>query len=245
MKTRYYLLLLCVFISHSAFGETIRIAAASDLRYVMPALIEAFEKKHPQSNVQAVFGPSGRFYSQIQNGAPFHVFMSADIEYPQQLRAANYRHGEVVPYALGSIALWHAQNHPPSLADLQKARRIAIANPQTAPYGKMALAWLSQLDNGDTLTKRLVFAESAAQVAHLVRSGGAQLGISALTVLNSSELEGFGRYSAIPIDTGYMPIVQGMMLTERGIMNELAQHFYSFVRQDAEAIFQAHGFMLP
>lgn|SRR5690554_524652 len=245
MKARYYLLLIGAFLSTSAFGETIRVAAASDLRYVMPTLIEAFEKKHRQSNVEAVFGPSGRFFSQIQNGAPFHVFMSADIEYPQQLRERNSRHGEAVPYALGSIALWHAQEHTPSLTDLENARRIAIANPQTAPYGKMALAWLTQLDNGEALTKHLVFAESAAQVAHLVRSGGAQIGISALTVLNSAELATFGRYSAIPIDTGYVPIVQGMMLTEHGIMNEQAQHFFKFLRQDAGAIFQAHGFMLP
>lgn len=239
--------LLCMlFWTQAASSHSVlRVAAASDLRHVMPALINAFQRQHEHVQVQAVYGPSGRFYGQIQNGAPFHIFMSADLSYPRQLIAQDERHGEVYTYARGTLALWHRKASQPSKQDLYQARRIAIANPQHAPYGRMAHEWLKYLPDGEVLLERLVFAESAAQVAHMVRSGGADIGVSALSVFRSQQLETLGSYQAMPPSVGYVPISQGMLVTAHGRNNVNAQQFMRFMQGEGQQILQEHGFMAP
>lgn len=235
-------LLITYFSSVEASQQPLRVAAAADLRQVMPELIRVFEAHNPGLKVQAVYGPSGRFYGQIENGAPFHVFMSADLDYPRQLQAANPAHGPVKVYAQGTLALWHSKSTPPTLEDLYQARNIAIANPRHAPYGRAALNWLQQLNDGDSLSEKLVFAESASQVAHMVRSGGADIGVSALTVLRSSQLARLGSIKALPPELGYEPTTQGMMLTEQGFEHPHGQRFVDFVLADGQKYLRQYGF---
>lgn len=225
--------------------EPLRIAAASDLRATMPGLIEQFKDANPQLEIQVIYGSSGRFSGQIRNGAPFDLFLSADIDYPQQLRNQNQNHGTVYPYASGALALWHGRASEPTRDDLYQARRIAIANPQHAPYGRLAKDWLKQLAQWPELEAKLVYAESAAQVAHMVRSGGADIGISALSVLSSRQLYEFGRYQAISPKQGYTPLLQGMMITARGQQHPHADAFRCFLLGEGQRTLQLHGLLAP
>ena len=267
----------------TAHAATIRIAAASDLRFAMPSIVAAFSDQHPEYSVSVVYGSSGRFYSQIRNGAPFHLYFSADIDYPQRLlaadiavlseveRAANDTRS-VYPYAQGLLAAWmlvdsvealpaHGQtthagadSFTGTMADLdtwlntalqQRRGRIAIANPQHAPYGVRALEWLQQHPRWPEIEGRLVFAENVAQVAHFVRSGSAQLGILALPLALSKELAEHGQFIAIP-QHQHAPIMQGMLLTEYGNDHSGAQMFFAFLQSaQAKDILQAAGFLIP
>ncbi|WP_416258597.1 molybdate ABC transporter substrate-binding protein [Aliidiomarina sp.] len=265
----------------TAQAATIRIAAASDLRFAMPTIVAAFSEQHPEYSVNVVYGSSGRFYSQIRNGAPFHLYFSADIEYPQRLLATDIAAGSsikdalagtvinnraVYPYAQGLLAAWmladnaQAIRHPEessseqATVDLdtwlnaavqQRRGRIAIANPEHAPYGVRALEWLQQHPRWAEIEGRLVYAENVAQVAHFVRSGSAQLGILALPLALSKELTEYGQFIAIP-EHQHAPIMQGMLLTEYGYEHAGAQMFFAFLQSaQAKDILQAAGFLIP
>src|ERR1051325_344289 len=155
----------------------ITVAAASDLQTVMPRIIELFEKSSG-STARVTFGSSGNFYSQIQNGAPFDVFLSADIDYPRRLDAAGLAEPRsLVTYGVGRMVIWSRRDGPAkvdrgfdSLLERQ-VRRIAIANPEHAPYGRAAVAALQHANLYEQVRSKLVFGESVSQAAQFVDSG--------------------------------------------------------------------------
>ncbi|MGX5915386.1 molybdate ABC transporter substrate-binding protein [Aliidiomarina sp. Khilg15.8] len=240
------LALLTWAVSMPLHASELRIAAASDLRFVMPGIERAFVEEYPGTQTQVVYGSSGRFFAQISNGAPFDLYMSADIGYPARLAEEQPRTGEVIAYAEGQLALWQSGATKPTMDALQQARRIAIANPQHAPYGEKALAWLQQLPQWPQLKSKLVHAESAAQVAHFVRSGSADLGITALSLVMSEQLQAHGSYLAIAPAQGEATLQQGMVVTARGASNPVSQQFIDFMQtQRAQKLLTDAGFVVP
>jgi len=230
-------------------AEALRIAAAADLKFCMDELLAGFRASRAGADVEVTYGSSGNFKTQIQQGAPFDLYFSADIAYPRELVAANLALPPVQPYAVGRIVLWSAQLDASrmTLDDLKAAqvRRIAIAAPQHAPYGKRAEEALRAAGLWEQVQPKLVFGENVAQAAQFVQSGNAQVGIIALSLALSPELARQGGYCLIP-ESLHAPLEQGFVMTRRAAGNSLSQAFADYVvRQEARAIMARYGFVLP
>ena len=227
------------------------VAAASDLAYCIDELAAAFRKQEPDVEVKVSTGASGVFFAQIQNGAPFHVFLSADMLYPAQLAKLGAADGASLrPYAFGRIVLWTTDsrfdvNQGLKLLRDPRVARVAIGNPDTAPYGRAARAVLERDKLWDALQPRLVIGENIAQAAQFVQTGNAQLGIVSLATVRSPKMAGVGRYHLIS-DLGVAPIEQGAIVTNAGTRQPLAARFVRFLGSPrARAILERHGFGLP
>jgi molybdate transport system substrate-binding protein len=218
----------------------------------MDELVLAFEKVHPDIKVSVSYGSSGNFLSQIQNGAPFDVFFSADIEYPRRLAEAGLApKGSEFLYAVGRIVLWvPAASRIPVDRGVQalaapEVRRIAIANPRHAPYGRAAESALRKLGVYDAIKDKLVFGENIAQTAQFVQSGSADAGIIALALAVAPALAKEGRYFELPLDS-YPRMEQGGVILSRAPDAEAARAFRDFVLgQKGRATLKRYGFFLP
>jgi len=225
------------------------IAAAADLRYALDAVIAAYHQAHPQDTIKVTYGSSGKLLAQIEQGAPFELFFSADSEYPKQLVAAGAASGDPVPYALGHIVIWSARVDASKLtvADLAKPSfgRIAIANPEHAPYGKRAEQALHAAGVWDAVKSRLVYGDNIAQTAQFIASGNAKVGIIAQSLAVDPQMAKQGSYAVIPAAL-YQPLLQSFLVTRRGADNTLAHDFAHYV-QGAEArdVLSRYGFGVP
>ena len=186
-----------------ALAEDLTIAAASDLNFAFKELVAVFEKQTGH-HVKLSLGSSGNFYSQIQNGAPFDLYFSADIRYPQKLEEAGYAvPGSVYRYAIGRIVLWVPTKSPVDVDKLgmdalldPSIRKIAIANPKHAPYGRAAVAAMEHFKVYDRVKDRLVLGENISQAAQYVESGASDIGIIALSLYTA--LAGVGTLTIGP-----------------------------------------------
>ncbi len=224
------------------------IAAASDLQPVLPKLVAAFEQETGHS-VRTTFGSSGNFFAQIRNGAPFDVFLSADVAYPEQLEAAGLTEaGTVTSYAKGSIVLWTRRGSGVdvrgglSVLATPGSRRIAIANPEHAPYGRAAVAALTRASLFDRIRSKLVFGENVSQAAQFVQSGAADAGIIPLSLALSPPLSSAGEYVAID-PALYAPIEQAAVILRASPNKDAARAFLRFLqRADVKAMLAQAGF---
>jgi molybdate transport system substrate-binding protein len=229
------------------YAEHINVAAASDLNFALQEIIRHFEQKTGH-DVRLTLGSSGNIYAQIVNGAPFDVFLSADANYPKQLEKA----GRAVPgstfiYGIGGIALWVPKTSALPVERLgmkallePSVKRIAIANPEHAPYGRAAVAAMQKADVYDRVKSKLVLGENIAQAAQFVQSGAAEAGIIALSIVLSEPMRQDGRYWMIPNET-YPPLEQGAALLKHG--GPAAKAFFDWLRSaDARTIFTKYGF---
>ncbi len=232
-----------------ARAETITIAAASDLKFAMDEVVELFDANHPGDEVDVAYGSSGKFYTQIEQGAPFDLYFSADVEYPRRLVEAGLAGSEVRPYAVGRIVLWSASRDASqmtltSLTD-PAIRRIAIANPQHAPYGRRAEEALRAAGVWEKVEAKLVFGENISQTAQFVETGNAQVGIIALSLAISPQLAKQGAYWLVP-DTLHAPLEQAFIVTKRAEKSPLARRFADFLNAPAaRAVMIRYGFALP
>jgi molybdate transport system substrate-binding protein len=233
----------------SAHAEKLTIAAAADLKFAMDEIVITFKMTSPGDEVNVIYGSSGKFQTQIQQGAPYDLFFSADIAYPIALAKAGYASSDVKPYAVGRIVLWSTSQDATkmTLASLidPKFTRIAIANPTHAPYGKRAEEALRASGLWDKIEPRLVYGENIAQTAQYVQSGNAQVGIIALALAVSPELAKQGGYGLIP-DTLHAPLTQGFVITKRAASNAAASRFADFMgSKAARMVMTRYGFFLP
>ncbi|WP_136419082.1 molybdate ABC transporter substrate-binding protein [Herbaspirillum sp. ST 5-3] len=250
MEVLKHLLLACALLcAASAHAEKITVAAAADLKFAMDDIVAAFRKDHPADTVDVTYGSSGKFHTQIQQGAPFDLYFSADIAFPRELHKNGFAASDVKPYALGRIVLWStgmdaSKMTLDSLADA-KITRIAIANPKHAPYGKRAVEALQATGVWDKVEPKLVYGENIAHTAQFVQTGNAQVGIIALALVLSPELAGKGGYWLIP-DNLHQPLEQGFVITKRAEGNALARRFADYMNSKAaRAIMVKYGFVLP
>lgn len=235
--------------SGSAQAEALRIAAAADLKFAMDEIVVSYGKSNPDDGVEIIYGSSGKFHTQIQQGAPYDLFFSADITYPRELAAKGLAASAVKPYAVGRIVLWSNRRDARGMTLSQLTgpdiTRIAIANPRHAPYGKRAEEALRATGVWEKIEPKLVYGENIAQTAQFVQTGNAQVGIIALSLALSPELSGQGGYSLIP-ETLHQPLEQGFVITRRAAGNPLAQRFADYMgSKAARAILNRYGFRLP
>ena len=249
LKKGVLLAICAITFSLPAHAEKITIAAAADLKFAIDEIAAAFRKANAGDDVEVVYGSSGKFNTQIQQGAPYDLFFSADIAFPRELAKAGLAASEVKPYAVGRIVLWSASMDASkmtldSLAD-PKISRIAIANPRHAPYGKRAEEALRASRLWDKVEPRLVYGENIANTAQFVQTGNAQVGIIALSLAISPELAGKGGYWLIP-DHLHQPLEQGFVLTRRAEGSALAKRFADYMSSTpARAVMTKYGFVLP
>jgi molybdate transport system substrate-binding protein len=229
-------------------ADRITIAAASDLKFCMDEIVGMFKQTHADAAIDVTYGSSGNFSTQIKQGAPFDLYFSADIEFPRELAKAGLAASQVQLYAVGRIVLWSptldAAKMP--LADLARPdmQKIAIANPQHAPYGKRAEEALRATGMWDKVASRLVLGENIAQTAQFVQSGNAQIGIIALSLVLSPELAGKGSYYLVP-ENLHQPLEQGFIITRHGARSILARSFADYIQTpEARARMIRYGFAL-
>ena len=232
-----------------AHAEKITIAAAADLKFAMDEIITTFKKANPGDELDVVYGSSGKFLTQIQQGAPYDLFFSADIALPRELAKNGFAGSDVRPYAIGRIVLWSSSMDATkmTLNDLTdpKITRIAIANPKHAPYGKRAEEALRASGLWEKIEPKLVYGENIAQTAQFVQTGNAQIGIIALALAVNPELASKGGYGLIP-DKLHAPLEQGFIITKQAQANALAKRFADYIgSKPARAVMSGYGFVLP
>jgi molybdate transport system substrate-binding protein len=232
----------------AARADPLRVAAAADLKFAMAEVVALYEKGHPGEKVEIILGSSGKFYHQILNGAPFDLYFSADSEYPQQLMQQGLA-SAIRPYAVGRIVLWSAKRDASrmTLDDLARPeiRKIAIANPSHAPYGKRAQEALEKTGLWERVRNKLVFGENISQTAQYVDSGAVDVGIIALSLAVAPTLKNKGGHALIP-DRLHAPLEQSFVILKRAERNPGARSFADFVSgREARAVMRAYGFELP
>jgi molybdate transport system substrate-binding protein len=228
------------------------VAAASDLKFALEEVAEQF-RASTQRELKLVFGSSGNFYRQIEQGAPFQIFLSADEDFVFKLAAAGRVEDRGQLYATGRIVLYaphgSALKLDPRLAGLNAAvssgqiRRFAIANPEHAPYGRAAEQALRKVGVWDSLRSRLILGENVSQAAQFASGGSAEGGIFAYSLALSSALSNRGRYVLIAEDM-HQPLHQRMALVKGA--GDTARAFYRYMQEPAaRSVFRRYGFALP
>lgn len=246
---RALLLLIALAVPPAVHAEKIAIAAAADLKFALDEIIRNFRHAGPADEVDVTYGSSGKFHTQIQQGAPYDIFFSADIAYPRELADKGLAASPVTPYAIGRIVLWSPTLDASKLtlehlADSRFAH-IAIANPKHAPYGKRAEEALRTLGLWEKVAPKLVFGENISHAAQFVQSGNAEIGILALSLVLNPELARQGSYALIP-EKLHQPLEQGFVITRRAESNPLAKRFADHVRSpSSRAILERYGFSVP
>ena len=246
------LLIIVAFAFRAATAEQINVAAAADLNYALNELGGRFETA-TGTKVTLSFGASGNLFSQIQSGAPFDLFFSADEDYSKKLVNTGVADASSLRiYALGHLVLWVPNN---SSFDPQKLQmellnqpgvtRIAIANPEHAPYGRAAMTAIEHYGLRDKLAGKLVFGENVSQAAQFVQSGNAQAGLIAMSLAKSPAMESAGRFWALPSDS-YPELKQAAVIVSASKHKKAAQAFMDFVLSpEGAATLRKYGLTPP
>jgi molybdate transport system substrate-binding protein len=246
VKIRLAVFLLLASLLCSA--QEITVAAAADLNFALKEVAQKFEAQTGKK-VNLIFGSSGNFFTGIQNGAPYDLFFSADIAYPQKLEAAGLTEpGTLYQYAVGRIVLWAPNS---SKLDLNRGlavltdpaiNKIAIANPAHAPYGRAAVAALRSANLYDRLSPKFVLGENISQTAEFVQSGNADVGIIALSLALAPTMSQAGRYALVPAEL-YPPIEQAAVILKSAKERATARQFLDFVKSPPGAeVLARYGF---
>ena len=228
------------------------VAAAADLSSALKEVGDNYEKK-TGVKVKLSFGASGALTQQIQNGAPFDLFFSADMEYPRQLIASRDADAaSLYQYAVGKLVLWVPADSPLDVEHKcmnvlldPSVKKIAIANPQHAPYGRAAVGALKHTGVYDQVADRLVLGENVSQAAQFVESGNAQAGFVALAHAVAPGMRGKGKYWEVPLDA-YPPLAQGVIVLSDSQHKKQAAEFLEYIKtKEVAELLRNYGFTLP
>ncbi|HEY4334300.1 MAG TPA: molybdate ABC transporter substrate-binding protein [Puia sp.] len=244
------LLLSLAFAAPAKAQKEVVVAAAADLKFAMDSIVRVFTSQNPSVVVKPVYGSSGSFFEQIDNGAPFDLFFSADIDYPKKLKEAGKTLSDVKQYATGHLVLWSktldpAHDQMNTLLN-PAVGKIAIANPAHAPYGKRAEESLRYYKLYEKIKDKLVIGENIAQTAQYAQSGAADVGIIALSIaLSPTMKQAGGKYWLIP-EAAHQPLQQAYVLLPHAKDNAAAAQFAAFFDSPtASAIIRSFGFAQP
>src|SRR6266566_8840553 len=228
------------------------VAAAADLNAALSEIAANYEKAGG-SQVRLSFGSSGNLYNQIQNGAPFDVFFSADLDYPQKLIKAGFAEkSSLYRYAVGQLVLWvpassslDAEHGGMSILLDPSVKKISLANPEHAPYGRAAVAALRHFGLYEKGSDRFVFGENVSQAAQFVESGNAQAGFVALSHAMAPGMRDIGRYLIIPSDA-YPALQQAVVILSHSSKKAEAAAFLQYLKKpEATAVLRHYGFSVP
>jgi molybdate transport system substrate-binding protein len=229
--------------------KTLRVAAASDLKFAMPSLVELYEKRHPGEKVEAIFGSSGSFVQQILSGAPLDLFLSADESYAVKVKEAGKAQGEVFQYGTGRLVLWL----PKALMLIRKegestaalllkpeVKKFAMANPAVAPYGRAADEALKKSGLQEKLRSKMVMGENVAQTAQYAATGSVSCALIALALAESPEMQALGSYILFDVDEAPELKQTGVVLKTN--LSKQAEAFKTTLLSDeGQRVLAAHG----
>ncbi len=235
----------------SVFADEFAVAAASDLNFAIKELIVLYERETGH-HVKLSLGSSGNFYAQLQQGAPFDLYFSADIGYPRKLEEAGLTvPGTLYRYAVGRVVLWAPKTSP---LDVSKGltilreptvKKIAIANPKHAPYGRAAVAAMEQSQVYADVKERLVLGENISQAAQFIESGACDVGIIALSLALAPAMKERGTFWEIPADA-HPPLEQGAIILKQSKHQDAARRFLNFMKSpQGQEVMTRYGFTLP
>lgn len=232
-------------LSGAGRAQHLRIAVAANAQFVAKALAVEF-KRETGIEAQLVVGASGKFTTQIEQGAPFDVFLSADLKYPQELYSKYLTTAPAKEYAYGKLVLWSLKevNISKGLHALNSTaiNKVAIANPQLAPYGEAALQALTRLKLLAQVQPKIVYGESIAQVNQYLLTGATDAALTAKSVVLDPAMAGKGKWVEVPANL-YKPIAQGVVLLKTAASNTQAKQFYNFIfSNQARQIFKRYGY---
>ncbi len=254
--TEYGLLIVIILIFSFSLpvqaGDNILIAAASNLRFAMHEICQDFQEENPTIQTKVSYGSSGNFFAQIKQGAPFDIFFSADTTYPELLEKEGLAAKEMQEvYAVGKIVLWFPKG---SKADPDKEfqtvtssdiKKLAIANPRHAPYGRAAEESLRYYGLWEDVKEKLIYGENISQTAQFVHTGAADAGIVALSLAVSPKMLHDGRYWVIP-DESHSDIEQVYVVLKKGKEKKSIRKFLNFVHgKEGGNILSRYGFVIP
>ena len=233
-----------------AVAEEITIAAASDLSFAFREIAAEYENT-TGNHVRLTLGSSGNFFAQIQNGAPFDLYFSADISYPKKLEEAGLAvPGSLYPYAVGRIVLWAGKD---SHLDLSKGmeilrepaiKKIAIANPKHAPYGRAAVAAMEHFKVYDQVKDKLILGENISQAAQFIESEACDIGIIALSLAVAPAMKSKGMYWEVPAEA-YPLLEQGVVIVKQSKHQEAARQFLDFIKGlKGQETMKRYGFVM-
>lgn len=246
--------ILCVLLVATHLGRaagTVSIAAAANLVYAIDALNAEFKKATPDTVVTVTTGASGSLVAQIKHGAPFDVFLSADLDYPRALVTEKLADEKFsLTFATGKLVLWTtrpalALESIPALVRDPTVKKIAVANLTTAPYGRAAQQALQKLGVWADAQPKLVIGENISQTVQFVETGNADAGFIALSVVLAPNFNSKGRWVEVPADL-YARLDHGAVLTNRGVTNAAARSYLEFLRSAAaRKILERFGYSVP
>ncbi len=246
-RTLWILASLSIMIS----ADEIKIAVAANVSYAMNALEVAFGKMHPETKLQVILGSSGKLTAQIKNGAPYDLFMAANMMYPKAVQKDGLTATKPRVYAQGSLALLSTKTldfaKGMKLLESNAIKKIALANPKTAPYGKAAVEAMKNGGVYDKVQNKFVIAESISQTVTYVKTA-ADIGFVAKSSLYSPQMSGFEKtkqWNEVNSSL-YTPIDQGIVILKKAEANKDVRAFYDFIfSKTAKDIFEAYGYIVP
>lgn len=244
MKKVFIILLMALSISLQA--QTVKVAAAANLRYILDEIKTKYALVNPKTTIVVNLGSSGALVQQITNGADFDLFMAADKIYPEKLKAQGIVKGEIKTYAFGKLVIWSNTVDVSKGLDIitkNSVKRIAIAKPDVAPYGVRAVECLKYYNLLDKVKDKIVYADNIAQAAQFAQTGNAEIGFIALSLAMTPEMKG----TYFVLDTkSYKPVEQAMVLMKSWQSNPEAAKFMNYVLStECKPIFEKYGFIVP
>jgi molybdate transport system substrate-binding protein len=236
----------------AAGEEAVRVAAAADLKFALDEIVALAEEQHPGLQVKVTYGSSGTFLQQLQNGAPFDLYLSADLDYPRQLVDDGLAdEADLFRYAVGRLVLWVPEDSSVdpggglSVLTDERVRKVAIANPEHAPYGVAAVAAMRRAGVHDDVSPKLVMGENVAQAAEFVQSGNAHAGIVAKSLVLSDPLRDAGQWYELPLRS-YPRLDQGGVVPAAAAAPTGARQLRDVLLSDAGVeVLATYGFSLP
>jgi len=211
--------------------KSVKVAAAANLRSVFEEIKEQYEKEHPGIKIDVTFASSGSFVQQILNGASFDFFMAADKGFPLKLQKQGATYGKVSTYIYGKLAMWSNTEEVSkgfSILKNNSIKRIAIAKPETAPYGESAVELLKKEGLYTDLKSKIIYADNISAAAQYAFTGNAEIGFIALSLALSPEMKGKGKCYIIPQEM-YSPIEQACVLIKKSSRNIAAEKFMKVI----------------
>lgn len=239
-------LVLLLTIAGFTHAQTVKVAAAANLHYALEQIRKQYEKEYPNISLEITYGSSGTLTQQILNGAPYDFFMAADKDFPEKLAQKGATAGEVKPYVYGKLVMWSSNtNLSKGVSSVlsPEVKRIAVANPVTAPYGKAAVDVLKRQGLYNRIASKIVWGENISQAAQFAFSGNAEIGFIALSLALAPDMKGKGTFYVIPESMMSAPIEQDCVLIKRKEMHSEAMKFMKYVMSSkCKAIWEKYGY---
>lgn len=229
------------------------VAAAANMKFALDEIISVFQQEHPDLEIKVTYGSTGNFKSQIEQGAPFDLFLSADVKTPEKLVESGHAvKSSLFEYAAGRLVMWVRTDSNIDVTALQErtvldpaVRKIALANPLHAPYGQAAVEALKHFHIYDEAEPRFVLGENIAQAAQFAETGAAEVGIIALSLAVAPSMQAQGRYWEVPAEA-FQPILQAGVILSNAKNPSAAEELKAFIMSDrGTALLEQFGYLPP